>query len=74
MYREKHQPETFEAAIIPFRNLEAGLLTFAVKEAGSRSSKGTAISADTLDQFKEQLHQLIGAICNQNEAFIAKEV
>jgi hypothetical protein len=74
MYREKHQPETFEAAIIPFRNLEAGLLTFAVKEAGSRSSKDSTISSDTLDLFQEQLLRLIETICNQNEAFIAKEV
>jgi len=74
MYSDKHQPETFEAAIIPFRNLEAGLLTFAVKESGSRSSKDTAISEETLNLFKEQLLQLIETICDQNEAFVAKEV
>ncbi len=74
MYRDKHQSEAFEAAIIPFRNLEAGLLTFAVKEAGSRSSKDTTISSHTLDLFQEQLLQLIETICNQNEAFVAKEV
>ncbi len=74
MYRNKHQTEAFEAAIIPFRNLEAGLLTFAVKESGSRSSKDTTITSNTLDLFQEQLLQLIATICDQKEAFVAKEI
>ncbi len=74
MYREKHQTESFEAAIIPFRNLNAGLLTFALKEAGNRSSKDTTISADTLTFFRQQLLHLIETICNTKEAFVAKEV
>ncbi len=74
MYRNTHQPESFEAAIIPFRNLEEGLLTFAVKESTGRSAKNTTISAETLDLFQQQLQQLIGEICNQHEPFTAKEV
>jgi len=74
MYRDKHQTEAFEAAIIPFRNLEDGLLTFAFKESAGRSVKHTTISAETLELFQEQLQKLIGDICNQNESFIAKEV
>ncbi|NNJ88416.1 MAG: PD-(D/E)XK nuclease family protein [Eudoraea sp.] len=74
MYRNKHNTGSFEAAIIPFRNLDAGLLTFAVKESGSRSAKNSTISAETLDLFQEQLLKLIETICDQNEAFIAKEV
>ncbi len=74
MYSQKHQPEAFEAAIIPFRNQEAGLLTFAFKESVGKSPKNTSITANTMDLFREQLVQLIETICNQQEAFVAKQL
>ena len=73
MYQSKFS-EPFEAGIISFKNLNAGLLTFGVKETRTSRSKNTSINSDTLNKFKEVLFQLIHEICDPSQAFIEKKV
>ncbi len=73
MYSEKHNLDQFEAAIVPFKNLQEGLLTFATKANTGRSKKDTEISPQTLDFFKEQLYNLLETICSLDVPFVAKE-
>ncbi|MGS2740692.1 PD-(D/E)XK nuclease family protein [Sinomicrobium sp. M5D2P17] len=62
-----------EAAIISFKNLQKGFLKFA-KKGVSRSEKEYAITEETFDNFKDQLHRLIGEICDSEIPFAEKEI
>ena len=64
-----------EAGIISFKNLSAGFLKFAKKDkAGNYAKKDTLITKETLDNFSEELKQLILEICNINVPFTEKEI
>lgn len=64
-----------EAGIISFKNLSAGVLSFAKKDkSGNGAKKDTLITQETLDNFKIELKNLILEICNPNIPFTEKEV
>ncbi len=73
MYQSKVS-EPFKAGIISFKNLNAGLLTFGVKETRAGRSKNSSINNEILTEFKEVLFQLIHEICDSSQAFIEKRV
>jgi len=63
-----------EAGIISFKNLNAGFLKFAKKEALSSRKKDTLITQKTLNNFEIELKKLILDISNPEIDFIEKEV
>ncbi len=73
MYQSKVSTP-FEAGIISFKNLNAGLLAFGTKETRASRSKHTLINNETLTEFKEVLFQLICEICDPSRAFIEKKL
>ena len=73
MYQSKVSAP-FMAGIISFKNLNAGLLAFGVKETRGSRSKNTSINDETLAEFKEVLFDLIREICNPSQAFVEKKL
>ncbi|NNK10964.1 MAG: PD-(D/E)XK nuclease family protein [Flavobacteriaceae bacterium] len=71
MYCDKYPTERFEAAIIPFRDLESGPLKFCTKEVtgGRSSNKEYSITAETISDFRAQLQHLFLTIFDQEMAF-----
>ncbi|QBA65271.1 PD-(D/E)XK nuclease family protein [Muriicola soli] len=70
MYYDKYPTENFEAAIIPFRDLDSSPLRFCTKENGGRyAKKEFSITAETISEFRTQLQQLILTIFDQEIAF-----
>jgi hypothetical protein len=75
MLYESHTSSPFEAGIISFKNISAGLLSFTTKDKHGRgATKEPKISPATLVEFKEVLYSLIHEICDQKKPFIEKEV
>ena len=73
MFNEQIPTQNIEAGIISFKNLSAGFLKFATKTPGKRTKDNT-ITAETLDNFKTELKNLILEICNPNISFIEKDI
>ena len=64
-----------EAGIISFKNLKAGFLKFSKKDKnGKGAKKDPDITQEVLDDFKEQLKNLILEICDPNVPFKEKEL
>ena len=64
-----------EAGIISFKNLNNGFLKFAKKDkAGPYAKKDVLITEETLNEFGNELKQLILEICNINIPFTEKEL
>ncbi len=74
MYDQEHPITTIEAGIFSFKNLKAGLLSFATKEKRMSRNKNLSIDQDTIEHFKEQLIALILEICNPELPILEKEV
>ncbi|RSK41608.1 PD-(D/E)XK nuclease family protein [Mangrovimonas spongiae] len=56
-----------QAGIISFKNLGQGFMSF-------HDNKNNLITQDTLDNYFQQLKQLILKICNPNSPFVEKEI
>ena len=68
-------PSEFEAGIISFKNLQGGFLKFCKKDKkGQGAKKETDITPQTLEDFKEQLKNLILEICDPETPFVEKEL
>src|SRR5690606_12005061 len=68
-------PSEFEAGIISFKNLQGGFLKFCKKDKKGRGAKKeTDITPQTLEDFKEQLKNLILEICDPETPFVEKEL
>ncbi len=64
-----------EAGIISFKNLGKGFLKFSKKDkAGAYAKKDALITQETLDNFYNELKQLVLEICNPNIPFTEKEI
>ncbi len=63
-----------EAGVISFKNLKEGFLKFAKKESARDRNKNFNIDAETLENFKEQLKNLILEICDPKIPFLEKEI
>ncbi len=74
MYDQAQPITTIEAGIFSFKNLKAGLLSFATKEKRMSRNKNLSIDQDTIENFKEQLIALILEICNPELPILEKEV
>ncbi len=74
MYHQKTSNDSIEAGIFSFKNLNAGLLSFAVKEKRNSRTKDKTITSKTLAQFTKELKKLILEICNPHIPFEEKEV
>ncbi|SFU26973.1 PD-(D/E)XK nuclease superfamily protein [Pustulibacterium marinum] len=74
-YNQVSKFETAEAGIISFKNLQAGFLQFCTKDKrAAYAKKDFAITPETLQEFEQQLHQLILEILNPEIPFTEKEV
>lgn len=75
MYHLKYPEETFEAGIIPFRNMDKGVFRLCYKSSGegSGSKKDFTLTPAVLKAFREQLHQLLLTLCDLEIPFEAKE-
>ncbi|MEM9679592.1 MAG: PD-(D/E)XK nuclease family protein, partial [Bacteroidota bacterium] len=62
-----------EAGIISFKNLNQGLLKFAMKPSPHSRTKDYTITKEVLDNFEIQLKQLILEICDPKLDFIEKD-
>ncbi|WBU90578.1 PD-(D/E)XK nuclease family protein [Cellulophaga omnivescoria] len=67
MYNHAKPIDKVQAGIFSFKNIKAGILKFS-------DNKNTIITQDTLHKFTQELHKLVGAICNSDEPFVAKEI
>ena len=68
-------PETAEAGIISFKNLQKGFLKFTKKDKPGRAAKkNTAVNEEILEAFGEQLKNLILEICDPETPFVEKEI
>ncbi len=74
MFNQKNSTIEIEAGIISFKNLNAGMLSFAMKEQRNSRTKNKIITQETLSQFTMELKKLIQEICNPNFPFVEKEV
>jgi len=74
MYHRKNPISSIEAGIVSFKNLGAGLMRFATKPSKRSRAKDTNITQATLDQFGQELSNLVLEICNPDIPFIEKEV
>jgi len=76
MMLESNQIELpIEAGILSFKNLKSGFLKFSQKDkAGAYAKKNNIITSDTIDNFREQLINLIKEICNPDIPFTEKEI
>lgn len=75
MNEQEPLPETSEAGIISFKNLQGGFLKFCKKDkSGNGANKDTEITSETLDAFREQLKKLILEIFDPNTPFLEKEI
>ena len=74
MYKSTTNSNTFEAGIISFKNLNAGLMKFAVKDRKGGRIKDSEITSATLALFTTQLHSIISEISNPNLPFIEKKI
>lgn len=64
-----------EAGIISFKNLQSGFLKFSQKDKEGRGAKkNSAIDAEVLEAFQQQLKELILEICNPDIPFQEKEI
>ncbi|NER10103.1 PD-(D/E)XK nuclease superfamily protein [Muriicola jejuensis] len=74
MYHYHHPTPLFEAAIIPFRNLENGIfrLGFPDPSRGGTSGKQYFVNPDALHTFGEQLRKLLLALCDLQVPFEAR--
>ncbi len=68
LYQGTAKANNMEAAILSIKNLNAGLLSFGIKE-GSPVRKTTLIDATVIDAFQIQLHQLILEVFNPEIPF-----
>ncbi|MGB5498377.1 MAG: PD-(D/E)XK nuclease family protein, partial [Maribacter sp.] len=71
MYGREGKINQFQAGIISFKNLNAGLLGFATIES---KKKNKSITHETLNKFTVELKRLVLEICNPDIPFIEKEV
>lgn len=74
LYSDKYSRSDLQAAVVPFKNLGAGLLTFSTKDTPGSRVKNKTISEQTLALFKEQLCALLADIYSLEVPFVAKEV
>ncbi len=74
MFNQKNSIIEIEAGIISFKNLNAGMLSFAMKEQRNSRTKNKIITQETLSEFTMELKKLILEICNPNFPFVEKEV
>jgi len=72
MYQKEVQNGPLEAGIISLKNLKAGLLSFAIKEAGKRKGKQQEITHEVLTRFQLKLQELVLQIFDPNQPFIEK--
>lgn len=70
MYRDWSKRDEMEAGIISFKNLKSGFIEFAQKESYKSRKRHTTINSEVLDQFEEQLYQLISDICDPKIPFM----
>ncbi len=69
MYKEWHHINKMEAGIISFKNLKGGFIEFAQKESARSRKRQTIIDSQVLEQFENQLFQLIREICDPKIPF-----
>jgi hypothetical protein len=74
LYQNANAFEKAEAGIITFKNLNAGLLRFAIKDQDGGQGKHTTITTEVLKEFSLKLSALISEIGNPHIAFTEKEV
>ncbi|MCJ7465761.1 MAG: PD-(D/E)XK nuclease family protein [Maribacter sp.] len=74
LYQTTNGFDKAEAGIITFKNLNAGLLRFALKDQNGGRSKDTTINSDVLKEFSLKLNALITEIGNPHIGFTEKEV
>ncbi|WP_299533352.1 PD-(D/E)XK nuclease family protein [Ulvibacterium sp.] len=74
LYQQKKPLNSFQAGIISFKNLGAGLLQFAVKDTRNSRKKEREITEKTMEAFTVQLKKLVMEICNPDVPFTEKEV
>lgn len=67
MYNHLVPVDKVEAGIFSFKNIKAGILKFS-------ENKNSIITQDTLLKFTKELHKLVGAICDPDQPFVAKEI
>ena len=68
-------PQVSEAGVISFKNLKEGFLKFCKKDKkGYGAKKDTDVTAETLEEFKIQLKNLILEICDPEIPFVEKEI
>lgn len=76
MLLEGKEPTTpVEAGVISFKNLKEGFLKFTLKDKpGKNANKKTFIDKDIIEEFKEQLKNLILEICDPEIEFNEKVI
>ncbi|SFZ90375.1 PD-(D/E)XK nuclease superfamily protein [Flaviramulus basaltis] len=75
MHASKQISLPIEAGIISFKNLSSGFLKFAKKDKpGNYAKKDMLITQETINNFSDELNNLIKEICNPDIDFTEKEV
>ena len=74
LMRDAYNFNSMEAGIISFKNLNSGFMPFAKKAGKGRSTKNSLIGNEVLDQFQEELSNLILEICDSDQPFQEKEI
>ncbi|MCF4100563.1 PD-(D/E)XK nuclease family protein [Gillisia sp. M10.2A] len=74
LLKNKEVTSPVEAGVISFKNLKPGFLKFAKKDKPRDKDKDSIISAETLENFQQQLKALILEICNPDVPFVEKEI
>lgn len=72
LYKSKNTSETIQAGILPIKNLNSGILYFALKSNTKPVTKDNLINQQVLNDFQSKLKKLILEITNPNISF--KEV
>lgn len=74
MYMSEEAVASVEAGIISLKNLNQGMLRFAVSEGNSRTKKDPVITAEVLALFKDILDKLLMQLCDPAHPLTEKAV
>ena len=74
MFHKTEGINNLESGIVSFKNLGAGLMSFATKESSRSRTKNREINLETLGIFQEHLAILIREICHPEIPLLEKQV
>lgn len=74
LFQDELNDAPLQSGIISFKNLNEGFMPFGIKSTTTRGEKNYDVTAETLEEFKVHLKELIKEILNPNIPFQEKEI